>query len=85
VNKVGLVKELQRRGWLAPSAYDGSPAVKRRVNGKQIRVLVFLPLCSQNSDFKGASSASSASPLIEGEAGGKHIFQETLLKLRVWV
>jgi hypothetical protein len=67
---------------LAPAAYDGNPAVKRRVNRKQIRVLFFLPLCSQNSDFKGASFAS---PLIEGEAGGKHIFQETLLQLRVWV
>jgi putative DNA primase/helicase len=61
VNKVGLVKELQRRGWLAPAAYDGNPAVKRRVNGKQIRVLVFLPLCFQNNDFKGASPASPAS------------------------
>jgi putative DNA primase/helicase len=47
VNKVGLVKELQRLGWLAPAAYDGNPALKRRVNGKQIRVLVFLPLFSK--------------------------------------
>jgi putative DNA primase/helicase len=61
VNKVGLVKELQRLGWLVPAAYDGNPAVKRRVNGKQIRVLVFLPLCFQNSDFKGVSHVSQAS------------------------
>ena len=61
MNKAELVKELQQRGWLTPAAYDGNPAVKRRVNGKQIRVLVFLPLCFQNSDFKGASSASPAS------------------------
>jgi putative DNA primase/helicase len=60
VNKAELVKELQRLGWLAPAAYDGNPSVKRRFNGKQIRVFVFLPL-SQNSNFKGASPASPAS------------------------
>ena len=47
VNKAELVKELQQLGWLAPAAYDGNPALKRRVNGKQIRVLVFLPLFSK--------------------------------------
>ena len=68
VNKAELVKELQQRGWLTPAAYDGNPAVKRRVNGKQIRVLVFLPLCFQNNDFKGASPALPAS-LDETVAG----------------
>jgi putative DNA primase/helicase len=61
VNKAELVKELQRLGWLTPAAYDGNPAVKRRFNGKQIRVLVFLPLRFQNSDFETASPASPAS------------------------
>jgi putative DNA primase/helicase len=63
VNKAELVKELQERGWVAPAAYDGNPAIKRRFNGKQIRVLVFLPPSLQNSDFGGASSASLAETL----------------------
>jgi putative DNA primase/helicase len=57
VSKVELVKELQRLGWLTPAAYDGNPSVKRRFNGKQIRVFVSLPLL-QNGNFKGASPAS---------------------------
>jgi putative DNA primase/helicase len=67
VNKAELVKELQRLGWVAPAAYDGNPAIKRRFNGKQIRVLVFLPPSLQNSDFGGASPASLAETLAGKE------------------
>ena len=40
VNKVGLVKELQRLG-LLESSPDDRDTSRRRVNGKQIRVFVF--------------------------------------------
>jgi hypothetical protein len=52
------VKELQRLGWLEPAAYDGNPAIERRLDGRQIRVLVFLPPHFQNSNSGAASPAS---------------------------
>jgi putative DNA primase/helicase len=41
VNKVELVKELQRLGWLLPPRPDGKTMHTRRVNGKRIYFYVF--------------------------------------------
>jgi putative DNA primase/helicase len=40
VNKVELVKELQRLGWML-TANDGRPTLERRVNGKKSRYFIF--------------------------------------------
>jgi putative DNA primase/helicase len=41
VNKVGLVKELQRLGWLSPPRPDGKAFIQRQVNNKRNYYYVF--------------------------------------------
>jgi putative DNA primase/helicase len=41
VNKTGLIKELQRLGWLLPPRPDGTSVHTRRVNGKRVYFYVF--------------------------------------------
>jgi putative DNA primase/helicase len=62
VNKVGLVKELQRLGWLLPPRPDGKAIRIRKINGKANYYYVF-PKRKSISDTSDTGDTDTSNPL----------------------
>jgi putative DNA primase/helicase len=62
VNKVGLVKELQRLGWLLPPRPDGKAIRIRKINGKANYYYVF-PKRENGSDTSDTGDTGTSNPL----------------------
>ena len=62
VNKVGLVKELQRLGWLLPPRPDGKAIRIRKINGKANYYYVF-PKRKNGSDTSDTGDTGTSNPV----------------------
>ncbi len=62
VNKAGLVKELQRLGWLLPPRPDGKAIRIRKINGKANYYYVF-PKRKSINDTSDTGDTGTSNPL----------------------